>query len=313
VAVADFEGITANTTFVLESSSKDLMPEFLPFVMTTEAFHEHSIKQSKGSVNPYINFSDLTWYEFALPPLDEQQRIAETLNALDCAIDVLAENISNAQSWALLSRQAAVADTLRRLSLIDCRHLTLGEVATWSSGGTPKSGVPEYYGGSVPWAVIGDLTDGDVWETKSSITDLGLASSSAKLIPAGAVLVAMYGSIGKLGIARISLSTNQAIASAVVNPKLVLPEYLFWWLRYIEPLLCGQGKGGVQQNISQMVIKRTRIVVPPLGEQAETTEYLSAVWDSFESITTILGAKLSLLSSIRTSARESLVNPRIVK
>lgn len=77
VAVADFEGICANTTFVLEPSAKDLLPEFLPLVMTTEDFHDHSTKQSKGSVNPYINFSDLTWYEFALPPLDEQQRIVE--------------------------------------------------------------------------------------------------------------------------------------------------------------------------------------------------------------------------------------------
>ncbi len=83
VAVADFEGITANTTFVLEPSSKDLLPEFLPLVMTTEAFHGHSIKQSKGSVNPYINFSDLTWYEFALPPIDEQRQIAEDLAVFD--------------------------------------------------------------------------------------------------------------------------------------------------------------------------------------------------------------------------------------
>ena len=83
VAVADFEGITANTTFVLEPSSKDLLPEFLPLVMTTEVFHEHSIKQSKGSVNPYINFSDLTWYEFALPPVNEQRRLVEILHVAE--------------------------------------------------------------------------------------------------------------------------------------------------------------------------------------------------------------------------------------
>src|SRR5690606_18023462 len=68
VAVADFEGICANTTFVLEAADPNkLLPEFLPFVMQTEAFHEHSKRESKGSVNPYVNFSDLAWYEFALP------------------------------------------------------------------------------------------------------------------------------------------------------------------------------------------------------------------------------------------------------
>ena len=82
VALADFEGITANTTFVIESKDPSiLLPELLPFIMQTEAFHEHSIKQSKGSVNPYINFSDLTWFEFFLPSIEEQKRIAQTLNA----------------------------------------------------------------------------------------------------------------------------------------------------------------------------------------------------------------------------------------
>ena len=63
------------------------MPELLPFIMQTESFHEHSIRQSKGSVNPYINFSDLTWYEFLLPPLDEQRRIAELFSACEHTIN----------------------------------------------------------------------------------------------------------------------------------------------------------------------------------------------------------------------------------
>jgi len=83
VAVADFEGICANTTFVLEPSSADLLPEFLPQVMSTERFHEHSVQQSKGSVNPYINFRDLTWYEFALPPEAEQRELVALLAAAD--------------------------------------------------------------------------------------------------------------------------------------------------------------------------------------------------------------------------------------
>lgn len=69
VAVADFEGITANTTFVIKPRDPaTLLPEFLPFVMQTEAFHEHSIGQSKGSVNPYINFSDLVLVRVRPPP-----------------------------------------------------------------------------------------------------------------------------------------------------------------------------------------------------------------------------------------------------
>lgn len=86
VAVADFEGICANTTFVLEPSTPELVPGFLPLVMTTEAFHAHSIEQSKGSVNPYINYRDLAWYEFPLPPVNEQVRIVEELRAATNAV-----------------------------------------------------------------------------------------------------------------------------------------------------------------------------------------------------------------------------------
>ena len=94
VAFADFEGITANTTYVLESKDPDvLLPELLPFIMQTDSFNEHSIKQSKGSVNPYINFSDIDWYEFPLPPLDEQRRIADLLWAVDDYLTQLSESL----------------------------------------------------------------------------------------------------------------------------------------------------------------------------------------------------------------------------
>ncbi|MBW6167621.1 restriction endonuclease subunit S [Pseudomonas aeruginosa] len=84
VAVADFDGICANTTFVIEpKNAEELLPEFLPFLMQTDAFNEFSVKNSKGSVNPYINFSDLARFEFALPLLEEQRRLVLMLSALE--------------------------------------------------------------------------------------------------------------------------------------------------------------------------------------------------------------------------------------
>lgn len=82
VALADFEGICANTTFVLEPKDpSELLPEFLPFLMQTEAFNAYSVKNSKGSVNPYINFSDLERFEFVLPPIEKQQSAVALLRA----------------------------------------------------------------------------------------------------------------------------------------------------------------------------------------------------------------------------------------
>ena len=80
VAVADFEGICANTTFVLESKDESLFDNrILPFIMLSDAFTRWSIAHSKGSTNPYVLFSDLADYEFDLPPIAEQKVLAEKL------------------------------------------------------------------------------------------------------------------------------------------------------------------------------------------------------------------------------------------
>lgn len=84
VAVADFEGVTANTTFVLESKDeKILLQRLLPFIMQADRFVQHSIKRSKGSTNPYVLFSDLADYEVELPDIDKQCELADLLWAMD--------------------------------------------------------------------------------------------------------------------------------------------------------------------------------------------------------------------------------------
>ncbi len=80
VAVAEFEGICANTTFVLESKDNNVFDQrLLPFIMLSDDFTRWSVSHSKGSTNPYILFSDLSAYEFELPPLSEQRVLADKL------------------------------------------------------------------------------------------------------------------------------------------------------------------------------------------------------------------------------------------
>ena len=80
IAVADFEGICANTTFVLETKDDNVfLQRLLPFIMLSDKFTEWSVSHSKGSTNPYVLFSDLASYEFELPSLEEQRVLAEKL------------------------------------------------------------------------------------------------------------------------------------------------------------------------------------------------------------------------------------------
>ena len=80
VAVAHFEGITANTTFVLETKDDNIFAQrLLPFLMLSEDFTNYSVRKSKGSTNPYVLFSDLADYEFELPSIEEQRVLADKL------------------------------------------------------------------------------------------------------------------------------------------------------------------------------------------------------------------------------------------
>lgn len=141
------------------------------------------------------------------------------------------------------------------------------EVVKWGSGGTPKATEKAFYeNGTIPWLIIGDLNDGIVTESATKITELGLENSSAKMIPAGTLLVAMYGSIGKLGITGIECCTNQAIAYAK-HLYGVTTKFMFYYMALIKSELIGMGKGGTQKNISQTVLNSLSVPVPPIEEQ----------------------------------------------
>ncbi|WP_241656174.1 restriction endonuclease subunit S [Propioniciclava sinopodophylli] len=145
--------------------------------------------------------------------------------------------------------------------------MTLGDVAEWGSGGTPARGVPSYFGQGMPWLSITDLNDGVVTSAKESLTAAGLANSSAKVVPPGTIFVAMYGSIGKLGIAATDMATSQAIAFARPNEKLVDRRFLFQYLLAERRNLQSRGRGGTQMNISQADLKAWPMPLPPLPEQ----------------------------------------------
>jgi len=179
--------------------------------------------------------------------------------------------------------------------------VTLNDIGKWGSGGTPKRTNPAYYGGDIPWLIIGDINDGYVNEAKTYITQEGLENSSAKLVPANTLLIAMYGSIGKLGITEMECATNQAIAYCHTTDKLVNKKFVFYYLLSMRQTLLDQGKGGAQQNISQTVLKAFSFPLPPLNEQKRIAQKLDEVLSTVESIKTRLDNAPSILKRFRQS------------
>lgn len=176
---------------------------------------------------------------------------------------------------------------------------TLEKIASWGSGGTPKRSEHRYYGGNIPWAVIGDLNDGKITECGESITQEGLDNSSCKLVEPGTVLVAMYGSIGKLGIAGMQMATNQAIAFA--NPH-VDRNYLFYYLLSQRHALATAGKGATQRNISQTVLKPWPIPVAPSAEQKRIVATIEEHFSRLDAVDTALKATRMKMDALQRSA-----------
>lgn len=157
------------------------------------------------------------------------------------------------------------------------------EVIEWGSGGTPKATVKEYYeNGDIPWLIIGDLNNGIVTKSETKITKLGLDNSSAKMIPPNTLLVAMYGSIGKLGITGIECCTNQAIAFAKKMHG-VTTKYMFYYMAMMKSKLISKGKGGTQKNISQTVLNSLDVIVPPLEDQHRIVTHIEELFSQLDS------------------------------
>lgn len=195
------------------------------------------------------------------------------------------------------------------------KKTTLGAEFEWSSGGTPKSGIPAYYeNGSIHWLNISDLNDGLVSYAEKKITELGLQESSAKIVPQGAVLIAIYGSIGKLGINTIPLATNQAICFTKKIPEYILNKFLFYYLLSIRNQLISMGKGGTQQNISQTVLKGVPFFYPTSKEaQQAIVNKIESLFDEIDEGIGRLKTAAQQIQQYRQSLLKNAFNGELTK
>ena len=158
----------------------------------------------------------------------------------------------------------------------------IGSIGQTSSGATPlRSKEASFFDdATIRWVRTLDLNDGLVYDSSEKITELALASSACSIMPKGTVCVAMYGgagTIGKCGLLMSDCATNQAVCSIVCNREIVSPIFLLmqllalksYWMKYA----VGTRK---DPNISQDIVARMKILIPPLDEQKEITDHLDA-------------------------------------
>lgn len=202
VAVADFSGVCSGDIYVLEPKGKALLPELLPFICQTEAFFEHAVGTSAGSLSPRTNWESLASFEFTLPPIEEQRRMASSLAACHALFSRYRDAVSNAAQVrdAMLIRLIGTSG-LRPLDAVrdNWCYLPLGERYEVALGKmlSPKARlgdeqVPYLRNANVQWGRF-DLSD---------VATMSIPPSERHrfLLKPGDVLACEGGNVGKSAI-----------------------------------------------------------------------------------------------------------------
>ena len=152
------------------------------------------------------------------------------------------------------------------------------------SGGTPSRKNKSYYNlGNIKWLKTKELDDIKIYDTEEKITEEGLKKSSAKLYPKDTIVMAMYGAtVGKLGIIKEEMCTNQACCNMVVDSNKCNYKFLYYSLLYNRESIINLANGAAQQNLSVGVIGDYEINLPSLEEQEKIANILSSLDDKIE-------------------------------
>ena len=180
------------------------------------------------------------------------------------------------------------------------RWAKLGEVCEIVNGSTPKSGVGEYWGGSVTWITptdLGQLSVSRIDRSGRTITDAGYASCSTKLVPAGSVVISSRAPIGHLGIAGVPLCTNQGCKSLVPGSGLD-SGFLYHTLMRDMNRIRELGSGATFPEVSKRVLAGFEILLPPLDEQRRIVGRLEAQIAAADRAREAAAAQLAAIEAI---------------
>ena len=218
-----------------------------------------------GSTFKSITSKQLSTIKIPLPPPSTQKKIVSIL-----------EKAEKAKEWRKEADKLTndfLKAVFMEMFLSDKDKFQvkeLNEVCETSSGGTPSRDKKEYWeNGTILWVKSGELDKGYIYDTEEKITENGLEKSSAKYFDPETVLLAMYGAtVGKAALLKVKATTNQAICGIKPKNNSTLNSiYLLHILFSLKEKLISKSIGGGQPNISQSIIKETKIPIPPLSLQ----------------------------------------------
>ncbi|MEW8701856.1 MAG: restriction endonuclease subunit S [Candidatus Thiodiazotropha sp.] len=162
-------------------------------------------------------------------------------------------------------------------------RVALGDIAKIYSGGTPSRSNPSYWDGDIPWIKTTQIQNGLITtdEVDEWITEDGMKNSSAKVVPKGTILMAMYGqgkTRGQVAILGIDAAINQACAAIQLKDG-ISRDFIYQQLLFQYNSIRGLSNTGGQQNLSAELLREISLSLPSYHEQ-NTIANLLLIWDS---------------------------------
>ena len=264
---------------VAQGRSVDL--DYLTQYLGSYGFLGHPSITPASSTNSHqrVDRKAFERFEFLLPPLNEQQRVAEVLRSVDDAIASNQQCLTQAGSVraALLQRHFHMAEWADGQPLPDGWEMPLLDaVATRGSGHTPNKKIDSYWNGGIKWVSLQDTKKLDqvyISTTAQQISDDGIRNSSAVLHPDGVVVISRDATVGRSAITVGPMAVSQHFIAYRCG-KMLNNHYLYYWLQRMKPVFERIGAGSTIKTIGLPFFKSLRIALPPLEKQSQIADVM---------------------------------------
>lgn len=265
--------ITTDQPFAVLSSLAILRPKrghvdsgYLGHVLRSPSVLDDALKKKTGSAIRRIVLGDLKRVRLPLPPLPEQRRIAAILDQADTLRTQRRAALAQLDELTQSLFLDMFGDPAR--NTLSLPTAALGDLGDWHSGGTPPRGSQHFFEGNIPWFSSGELESMYVSDSAEHISADAIRQTSAKLVPAGSLMLGMYDTAAlKASIATRDASCNQAIAFSKIRSDRAHPIYVYFAIVVGREHFKRLQRGVRQKNLNLSMVREIRIPSPPLPLQ----------------------------------------------
>lgn len=266
IAYRDGQDCTVSASYLTFKikNEESLNPYYLMMWFKRPEFDRYARFKSHGSAHEYFEWEEMCDVMLPIPPIEEQRKIVAEYQAIERRIE---------NNRRLIATLEATAQTIYRHMFVDnidpenlpqgWRMGTIGEFCKETkSGGTPSRAKNEYWDSKdYRWLKSGEVANNIIFDTEEYISEKGLKGSSAKIIPSGAVIMAMYGATAsQVAYLDCNTTTNQACCNMLTN-SFEEAAYLYFHCLFQQENIKRLANGGAQENLSQELICAQSILI----------------------------------------------------